>query len=268
MRFYIEFLKNSAKKVLTYRFNGSIKMVNRLIFMLVQIEIWKLVYGNNFDKIIKTDYGVITLKEMIGYTIISHVIYTIIQSNSIRIINNKINNGDIVFYISKPYNFKTYCFVESLGESFVSLMLQGVPLLVFGMFLYKINFPDINSIFIFIISLINGYVIYFMLSFICGISAFWVTQTGPLEMILSGLIKIFSGVWIPIWFFSGFFLDIVNILPFKTIYFIPLSIFVGKLTAYEIAISFVVQLFWMAVLYFTIELLWKAGQKKLMVQGG
>lgn len=268
MKFYVEFLANSIKKVITYRFNGILKMVNRLIFMLVQIEIWKIVYGNDFNHIISTDYGMISLNEMIGYTIISHVMYTIIQSTSITSINKRINSGDIAFYIVKPYNFKIYSFVETLGESFVAIIFQAIPLLIFGLIFYRINIPSLSTLLLFIFSLTNGYIIYFMFSFMCGIASFWVIQTGPLEMILSGLIKIFSGVWIPIWFFTGLFSKIVDLLPFKTIYFIPLSIFVGKVTNGEIIKSFIVQIAWIVILYLLVDLVWRLGQKRLMVQGG
>lgn len=268
MKFYRAYLVNSIKKVAAYRFNSIIKMINRLIFMMVQVAIWGIVYGNDWEKIISTDYGVISLSEMVSYTVISHIMYCIIQSTSISSINNKINNGDISLYLIRPYNFKIYIFMESLGELFVSCIFQSIPLLILGGIIYNINFPNITQCLYFLISLINAYIIYFLLAFLCGLTSFWFIQTGPIEIILSGLIKIFSGVWIPMWFFSDKLLKIIDVMPFKYIYFSPISIFINKTLGNDVFNTFFIQFIWIVLLYLVIRCVWKFGEKKIMVQGG
>lgn len=205
MFFYLTFFVNTFKVTFSYRMNSLLKMINRLIFMVVQIEIWKIVYGYDFSKRISTDYGLISLKDMIAYTIVSHFIFIAVQSTSLKSVNEKINSGDIALYLIRPYSFLTYTFTETVAVALVSCMIQGIPLLVFGILFFNLHAGSWATLGLFALSLIGGFIIFFQLSFLCSIIAFWVVQTGPIDTILSGIIKIFSGAWIPLWFFSSFF---------------------------------------------------------------
>lgn len=268
MSFYLIFFMKTFKVTFSYRTNSLLKMVNRLIFMAVQIEIWKIVYGYDFSKIIPTDYGAISLNDMIAYTIVSHFIFIVVQSTSLRSVNEKISSGDIALYVIRPYSFLTYIFTETVASALVSLLVQGVPLLLFGILFFHLRAASLAILGLFVLSLLSGFIIFFLMSFLCSLISFWVIQTGPIDTILSGIIKIFSGVWIPLWFFPPAILQLSNILPFSTIYFAPLSIFVNKMHGGEILGTFMVQLVWIVILFVLVELVWHFGQKKLVVQGG
>ncbi|MBW4080395.1 ABC-2 family transporter protein [Paenibacillus sp. S150] len=268
MAFYFSFFVNTFKVTFSYRSNSILKMINRLIFMIVQIEIWKIVYGYDFAKKISTDYGLITLNDMIAYTVVSHFIFIVVQTTSLKSVNDKINSGDIALYLIRPYSFLTYTFTETVAASLVSCVIQGFPLLLFGILFFHLRVDSLVTLVFFLMALLDGFVIFFLLSFLCSIIAFWVVQTGPIDTILSGIIKIFSGAWIPLWFFSPFFLKLSDALPFKTIYFAPLSIFTRKMSSLGIRETFITQWVWMVVLFILVRAVWFFGQKKLVVQGG
>ena len=56
--------------------------------------------------------------------------------------------------------------------------------------------------------------------------------------------------------------------PFVSIYFTPVQIYLGQLSATEIAFKCGVQLFWTVIIFALGNILWIKGQKKLVVQGG
>lgn len=269
MSFYLTYIKNKLRTAGTYKINSILRMLNRFIFMVVQIEIWKLVYGYDFTKKITSNYGYISLNNMIFYTIMSHIIFILIQSNSLKDVNNKISTGDIALQLNKPYNFFTLTLADSVGESLIALLLQAVPLLLFAVvFFHSTVSLSLSHFIIFIFSLINGFMIYFLLNFILSLVSFWVVQTGPLEMILSGLIKIFSGVWIPLWFFGETMTYVSSFLPFEGIYFIPLSILIGKMNNNDMIYHLIQQMIWIIILFAIEKIIWRSGINKLVLQGG
>lgn len=73
---------------------------------------------------------------------------------------------------------------------------------------------------------------------------------------------------IPIWFMPDGMQEVIHFTPFSSIYFMPVQIYLGQLSLSDILSSFLIQLFWIAVLFSFGMLLWKKGQKKLVVQGG
>ncbi|MBQ8040884.1 MAG: ABC-2 family transporter protein, partial [Lachnospiraceae bacterium] len=60
----------------------------------------------------------------------------------------------------------------------------------------------------------------------------------------------------------------MNLLPFSSMYFTPVQIYLGQLTAKEIGTKFLIQMLWIGVLYLCGNIFWKKGKKKLVVQGG
>ena len=79
---------------------------------------------------------------------------------------------------------------------------------------------------------------------------------------------LFSGAMIPIFLFPAFLMNIAYLMPFQAIYNIPLSIYIGKITGFDILNSIFVQIFWLAVLSAISYLVWKKAENKIVIQGG
>jgi ABC-type uncharacterized transport system permease subunit len=56
--------------------------------------------------------------------------------------------------------------------------------------------------------------------------------------------------------------------PFSSIYFTPISIYLGQLSGGEILTKCLIQAAWIVLIYTGGNILWKKGQQKLIVQGG
>ncbi|HJA94413.1 MAG TPA: ABC-2 family transporter protein [Candidatus Eisenbergiella merdipullorum] len=268
MEFYLQFASATLGRLLTYRFNAFFKMINRLIFMAVQVYIWKIVYGNDKQLFFHTQFGTISLHDMISYTVMSHVMYCFIQSCSVSSLNSQISSGNISQLLVRPISIKMYLFIESLCESLISVLLQALPLLIFGILVYRITIPSFLTCLLFVLFLINGFLIYYLLTTIVAASAFWVVKAGPADALVNGLIKIFSGVWIPVWFLSGWLLHLSELLPLQNIYFLPIAVYLQKLTGREIIRNCLTQGLWIAGLYLVMDLVWRKGETKVMIQGG
>lgn len=266
MRFYCSFLCKTIKTLMTYRFNAFFKLLNALIFMVVQVTIWQVVYRNGGNTAMSS-YA--SEQHMVTYTIISHVIYNVIQSTPINSINNKFKNGDISLFLTKPCNFITYVFVENLSNSVTAFLFTSLPLIIVGSLVYGLVVPPALNIVFFIIAVFNAYITFFLLTLLCGLLSCWVIQTGPIGAALSGVIKIFSGVWIPLWLFGDFYSKLISLLPFQNIYYIPIQIFTQGIPDNQLIYQqFVVQITWIIILLITNEVIWHKGERRIMVQGG
>ena len=268
MGFYLQFASSTLRRLLTYRFNAFFKMINRLIFMAVQVYIWEIVYGRDSELLFATQFGEVSLHDMISYTVMSHVIYCFIQSCSVKSINDQISSGNISLLLIRPVSIRMYFFIEALCEALVSSFFQAVPLLLFGILVYRITIPAIFVCLMFGIFLMNGFLIYYLIVTTAAAGAFWGVQSGPIDALINGLVKIFSGVWIPIWFLSGWLLQLSKILPLQNIYFLPIAVYLEKLSPWETLENYLVQCLWIAGLFLIMNLVWRKGETKIMIQGG
>jgi len=104
--------------------------------------------------------------------------------------------------------------------------------------------------------------------FLFGMLGFWYLTIWHLDQFLNDIIKLFAGVWIPLWLFPGFLSDFANYLPFRLIYFSPITIFLEKVTIEEILFIYMQQLITVVFLVLLIALTWRKGIRKIVIQGG
>lgn len=265
MKLYIEIIKNVFKSGLTYRFNYFTGLIGKILYIYAQYFIWKALL---MDKIVDTSFGTIDFPNMVTYIIISSIISTITSNNVIMDVNNSIDNGKIALDFIKPINFQLYMFCNTIGKNLYEVLFNLIPVTIVSIIVFDIQFPEIIYFILFLIAIIGGFLINYFLSFCLGLLGFWFTQVWILGRVLNDLIKLFAGVYIPLWFFPVILESILDYLPFKFIYFVPISIFLGKYNLLECLLMFLMQLIWIIILYFLSKIIWKKAIYKLVVQGG
>ena len=124
-------------------------------------------------------------------------------------------------------------------------------------------------VFLFIISVVLGYVILFSIEFIIGNFAFWVVEIrGLYAFVIWGLAMLFSGYFLPLEFYPTLLAKIAAVLPFRAIIYFPTAIYTGQLTGENLVTALLTQLFWVAVLVGIGRLVYRAAFRKLVIQGG
>lgn len=266
MRKYFEYIKNAFKESLAYRVEYFLGITQRLFILLVQLYLWRALLGQSEQA--STDMGVITLNEMTTYVLISTIISTLVSSNVIENMSDRIRNGQISMDLIKPVNFKTYMFCSMIGRSFFNFLFQLLPILAIGLIFIGIEYPSMQNLLLFCITLINAILISFLISYSLGLLAFWYMSMWQVDALLWTLIRLFSGAWIPLWFFPKILVNMSNFLPFRLMYFVPISIFLGKVELVDCMYLLIQQLIWIVVLFGITRLMWHPAIKKLVIQGG
>jgi len=266
VRLYLEFVKNAILANSTYRVNLFIRLLNRIIELFIFASIWKALYSGAAET--TSNMGVISLNDMIMYSIISSGISVFISNNLISDISDKIRTGQIALDMIKPINFKAWQLCNVIGTNISGILLELVPVLVIGGLAFGFRVPEWKYLILFFISLAGGIAINFLITYILGILGFWFLEVSHFERLLQDLVKVFSGAWFPIWFFPKVLIGVSGYLPFKYIYFAPVSIYLSKVSIPGALSILVQQLIWIAVLFLIGEVLWRKGTAKLVIQGG
>lgn len=266
MRKYIEYIKTSFIINLAYRFNAFFQFFTNVLALFINIAIWKALYINNN---VSTDHGNISLHEMITYSIISTILSVLIINNVIEVIELKIMKGNISLDLLKPVNFKLMIFSQIIGTNVSKFVIQSLPILLIGIFMYKLSVPDLRYFLLFIAATINAFILYFLITYIVSLFAFWYIKIWHFAMAVESLMRIFSGIWIPLWFFPKTFESFTTtFLPFHLVFYSPLTIYLQKISISETTIVIGKQVMWIVILTVIEQLLWKKCCKKLVVQGG
>ena len=265
VKLYIEIIKNVFKSRLTYRFNYFTGLIGKVLSIFAQFFIWKALLLNSS---IDTSYGTIDFSSMVTYIIMSSIISIITSTSVISVVDNNIRSGQIALDFIKPINFKLYMFCDSIGKNLYQILFSVLPVAILSIVIFGIQPPDPIDFILFIIATIGGILVNYFLCFCLGLLGFWLTQEWIIGRFLNDLIRLFSGAFIPLWFFPSQLLQISEYLPFRFIYFVPISIFLGKFDIIQCLYLLLTQLIWIILLYLLSVYIWKKAIHKLVVQGG
>jgi ABC-2 type transport system permease protein len=108
----------------------------------------------------------------------------------------------------------------------------------------------------------------FLISTLVGLVAFWTLELFGFNVIVRFLSEFLSGGLVPLWFLPPWARWIAELLPFQSLAHLPLSIYVGKIEGAAISVALLKQAAWIAVLSALAWLIWKAAERKIIVQGG
>lgn len=257
---YFEYIKNTFKSRLWYRLNWAMRVLGIILSVWIQICLWNALITNHEN--------VVTMEYMIGYILFSAMIQSLVQGDTIGIVNQKIHSGQIAMDMIKPIRFRTYMFCEHVGNSLFSFFFQYFPVIVVATVIFKCYWIWSSVDLLFVFSVILGMYLYFSIAYCFALTSFWWTQTWILGRFLNDFISLFSGKMIPVWMFPAVILTANRFLPFQYIYYTPIAILLNDPTLQEKVYWIGIQLIWCIVFTVLGNVIERRGMHKLQVQGG
>jgi ABC-2 type transport system permease protein len=262
MRVYWEFAKLVYRRNATYKVQYWMGLFNALLGLLIGVAIWTAAYGD------KSMIDNITKGQIVTYVVLGALMRTMLSMNE-YLIDSKIRSGEIAVDLLKPYKFLGYVFSQNIGDMVFNIWTKVTPVLVLSFLIFPIVLPvEAYQAVFFFISLILGFFVLYVFNLIFWLSAFWFHQTWSLITIKNAIILLLSGATIPLWFLPEQMEKVLSYLPFKDIYFTPLSIYLGKMPVEKILNACLSQLVWIAALSVVAWLMWRKAQQRLVIQGG
>ena len=250
----------------TYRLPLFIRLFSRVMGLFIQVSIWTALYKGAAE--VSSNAGPISLQDMIVYSILSTAISVFVANDAMGEIIGRIRSGQIALDLLKPVRFKSWQMCIVIGSNISSIVLELIPVLLIGVLLFGFRAPPLVDSLFFLVALINGLLINFLLSYTLGLLALWYVEVWQLGSLMQNLIRLFSGAWIPLWFFPNSLVVISDFLPFKYIYFVPTSIFLSKSDPTASVLLILQQFLWIIGLTLVEKFVWRKAVRKLVVQGG
>jgi len=203
-----------------------------------------------------------TKGDFIIYYLAMTLSWYIVGGNFGRSVGNKIKNGTINTTLLKPYNIVLGNGIEEQAWkvlSFLFAMPAALVIIILFRDTIHVSFPPSQSIFL-IVSLILGGINFALMEALIGISAFWVTEIWPVAHVNDILQSLFGGRYIPLALMPPSLLWLTNILPFKYLFYVPVSILLSKNTQPILDIG--IQLLYVILMFVVYKIIWYMGIKR------
>lgn len=259
---YLAFAKKSFLQKSAYRFDHFMGIVNTLLRIFIFVEIYRALYGG------RQQVDGITLSVVTTNFILSLGLDAVFRVDDYYL-PNRIQNGSIATELLLPVSFHGRMLAHNLGDALFHLIFHFVPAFLVSALVLGVEAPKSPAMFVlFLLSALMGYGVLWSISFLMQMFSFWLLNVWAIMTIKNVFVNVLSGSMFPLWFMPDWMGSIVRFTPFASIYFTPVRIYLGQLAPDEILGRFAVQAVWIVILLALGSLLWRLGQRKLVVQGG
>ncbi len=241
-----------------YRFSVFSYRIGEIAEMFFLIFMWLAIYSGQ-EAIRGYSYN-----EMITYILLGNLINVIVRNWLSEVVADNIKQGILSQFLVKPMEYFRYIMAREIGRIsfafFMSVLSQILVMLFFlKYFIFNVSFQHLLVI-IFIISF--SFIIELLMSYLIGLTAFWTLEVDGIFTTVWRIKKLFSGGYFPLDFLPASFVSASFLLPFAYSFFIPVQIYLGKMSVTLGIKGILVQIFWILALYAIIKIVWKKGLKK------
>lgn len=252
--------KTTIKEWSSYRVTMLISIFTGPVFFTVNYFIWHAVYKHGAASGIGLD-----LNQVITYFgLMSMLGYALFDSTDV-ILHELVRTGNFISFLIRPVSFIHYAFAQKLGHRFLALLLELIPVYFVLTLLFKITLIPFNF-FYSVLSLALGFIMMFLLNFLVGTAAFWLTKTEGIQRVMWVIRFLLAGFFIPLSFFPLYIQKILFFLPFQFIIYVPARVFIGsyQLAGYNLSLEEImfIQLTAVILMALVSALVWHQAKKR------
>jgi ABC-2 type transport system permease protein len=262
-RIYVEFVRVGFVNTLAYRLRYYTGIVTYLIYVTVYYFIWKAIYTHS-SSLEGFDFS-----HMLTYIAVGWIIRSFYFNNIDQEMAYAVAEGKLAMDLIKPVNPQLMYVAQALGESLFRLGMLTVPTALVLLVVYPIRRPASLTHFVgFFASVLLSFLIVAGINFAVGTFAIRLQSILGLLRAKYFLLELFSGLLMPISFFPQIFQNIFSAMPFQYISYIPVLIYLGKVSGVGILKALLLQVFWVFALLGLGNVLWRWSSRKITIQGG
>lgn len=263
MKIFWSFARQAFHFIAAYRFNFFMEFFLVLLRMYGIYWVWRVLYTQRPDA-----FGV-DLDQMVTYGVMGMAIELFIWSRPQWYMANQVKSGAIDTDLMKPMDFHFYMLARSVGEVLTSIAVLALPAILTAYLILDVQLPpDLLNGLIFVASLVLGFLLLFHLNFILGSLAVVALDIRHISWAYFSLVRFLGGQIVPLWLFPPFIRVLAEVLPFQGTYYLPISIYIGRLSGTDAIRAVEFQFVWLVALVVLSRLLWAWAYRRLVVQGG
>jgi ABC-2 type transport system permease protein len=212
-----------------------------------------------------------TFTDTMIYLILATSLFNFLEMFVVWDMSRSIQSGKIILDLLKPMKFRAYTFWSYSGSHVVSFIMTFIPTFIVVMIITKGAIPIGMNLVYFIIATLFALIVNFNIEMIVATICLYTESTWGINIVKETIVLLLSGASIPLAFFPEKLRAVVDYMPFRAVYDIPLTILLeknGSDTLQGLLPMFGFQLLWIVILTAAGTLFWNYSVKKITVNGG
>jgi ABC-2 type transport system permease protein len=262
MKVYLVQAIKSFRRSMAYRAEVWLQIVGNVLFLFIEVSVWNALLGSSV-------INGIGIEDMVTYAVLNMALSIVMMTQVHNPVDESLKSGGIIMHLVKPTHYPLFLFADEFGKNAYKFIFSLIPILIAAYLLFGLQpLAGREYILPFIFTVLIGVFISFAIGYLIALVAFWFLTTFAIRWTVGGLIKIFSGTFFPLWFFTPSWSAVANVLPFKFLGFVPAAVYLGKMSSEDIYLNLILGTLWLIILYGSLSMLWMKALRRLSIQGG
>ena len=252
---------------LQFRLGTAVTLFGNLIYLALVYFLWKAIYDSAGTDTVNG----MTFYDTMIYLILATAIFNFLEMFIVWDMSRAIQSGEIIMHLLKPMKYRWYTFWSYSGSHVVLFFLTFIPTFIVVSIVTKGAIPLGWNLLLFLGSLVLALIINFNLEMLVAPICLYTESTWGINIVKETIVLLLSGASIPLAFFPENVRNVVQYMPFRAVYDIPLTILLkknGSDMADGLLKMLAFQLVWAVVLTIAGNLFWNHAVKKITVNGG
>ena len=211
-----------------------------------------------------------TQSQMFTYILGMNVLRALVFSDKTWEIIREINTGKISSYLLRPISYIGYSLSRDVADKAIHLLSSIVEVSaavwLLRMPLYR---PHSGAtLALFAAATLGAMALYFFMSYAVSALAFWTAESAGPRFCFELFLEFASGAFFPLDVLPGPLRHAFEALPFATVLYFPLNVFLERASPAAIARGFAMQGIWIAALFLATRWIWRKGLRVYSAEGG
>src|SRR3989338_4206818 len=250
-------VKTAWARGLTYRFTVVMFRLSDVVELVAQLVIWMAVFGT------RDVVSWYQQNEMITYVIIGYTAHVMTRNFLNQAVSDDIEKGTLSQFLVKPMQYISYIMTREVGRNGLTWTFSVITQVIFiALFWKHILLPaSFAALGIILVMMALVVVINLFISFLVGCIAFWTVETMGAQVFLQALRRMFAGNFFPLNLLPVGFVTASFLLPFSYSFFVPMQLYLGKMSIQQGLIGVGVEVVWLVILYGITKFVWSRGMR-------
>jgi ABC-2 type transport system permease protein len=272
LRKYSKILRVSLIERMTYRGDFFLATILRFLPMVTTILLWHAIYkGAAGDEAEPVELEGYSLHEMIAYLLLVHISRMFSSMPGLAAgITRDIREGTLKKYLLQPIDMIAYLVSYRAAHKIAYIMTSALPyaLLFFLCRKYFDRFPDWETLGVYLLSLLLGFVVGFFFEASIGMVGFWFLEVTSFLYIVNTVNFFVSGHMFPLELLPPFWATVLRALPFQYLAYFPAAVFLGHIQGSKLVYGLVGETAWALFFIALSRWLYRRGLRQYSAYGG
>lgn len=263
MRFFWQLVTVSFKQQLAYRMALWAGLVTNLFFGVLRAVLLMALYAG------QTEVNGLTLANALNYVGLTQAMIAFLTLFGSFELMNTIYSGAIGSDLLKPVPYFFYWMGRDLGRSLLNLLGRGVLFMLLYSLVYPVTVPSRPEQWFWLaLSLLLAWLVSFSWRYLINLAAFWTPDARGILRIAFTFSQFLSGFIMPLRLLPDWFNTLTHYTPFPSMVNTSVEVYLGTLQGEALWNAVWLQLVWFVVLAGLAQWIYRAGIRRLVIQGG